>query len=346
MSKIRIPKQVFDKIKDFADKRGIPVNDAVKMFVEASRARVIGAGPVDYEMPDPPTYMSTGEGNMPQIEPVQHGEGDDFDDLANEREQALADGGGDDLAREVIFQRNYRNRLAKTPLISGNPASALQSLMGSTQTVHSGTGTAGGATAPTVARWAADSDAETRPVGVTFGMAPVDPHFGTADVKPFGIVQFGTTGALLQAEVDIGTGCRFSVEASQVILQVGVDSAVAPATACDLILSGLLSFGMVSKPTPMTRTVYIDNLGAGASTSGIPIKPFAKSVQFWRAPVTEAVTIEFHNSALQLLYSFVLAANATMTDPIPISNDCTQIVINDTGAGGLTHGRLIFNLSF
>jgi hypothetical protein len=265
----------------------------------------------------------------------------ELEELIELRQSALHLCDGDEFAAEILVLEWSRKAAQELPTVAGNPASALSNMLGSTATVHSGTTPAN---APTVAYWVADSDAESRAVGVEFSMVPVNPTFGAFDVKPFGIVQFGTRGTLAQVEVDIGTGCRFAVEASQVILQVGVDPSVSPALDCDLILSGSLSFSPVARPTPITRTIYFENIGKSANTAGIPIKPFAKSVSFERAPDSSGCSLLFQNSALQTLYSVSLGSGARLTDPIPLANDVTQLVIVNGSDAVLQHARLIFNL--
>jgi hypothetical protein len=334
------PRELYKMLQQDASRLGISVEELIGRITGG--AQVLGDVGPTRKVAGRPTYMSTGEGGMPQIENEQIGETDDFEDMVNEREAALVEAGGDDLAREVIFQKKLRGIAQANQLVSGNPASALKAAMGSIATVQSGVL---GSNAPTVAYWTADNDAETRCVGVTLSMVPVDPTFGNFSVKPFGIVQWGTRGQLNLAEVDILTGCRFTVEGSQVIVQVAQDVAVLPANSSSLLLSGMLSFGSVSRPVPITRTVDVGALGAGTSSAGIPIKPFAKSFYFWRIPTASAVTVQMTNSGLQVLGEVVIAANTSFTDPIIIPNGCTRIVIVDGGAG-MTRGEIVFNLAF
>jgi hypothetical protein len=338
---------LYEALQADAGRLGISVQELVRRIT--SGAHVVGGGsgvPVrGAEIFAPPIHMSTGEGHMPQIEEPGDPDADDIDDLADRRARALAACDGDDLAAEEMLQTERRRSITAQATVSGNPASALKNMMGSTATVRSG---ATPTDAPTVALWNADSDAESRAVGVTFSMLPVSIQFGAFDVKPFGVVRWGCRGVSALAEVDIGTGCRFAVEGSQVSLQVGVDAAVAPANPCSLIMSGMLSFSPVMRPTPITRTVYIESVAPSSTTAGTPIKPFAKSVSFWRAALsTGPIVLHFRNSALQDLYTVSIAANAVLTDPVPLANDVTQIAVeNQDGINTLQHARLIFNLSF
>lgn len=333
MTQFADKRALLQALKEDAARMGITVPELIRRIT--SGAHIIGAAQ-PREMNDPPTYMASGEGNMPQIE--GYGEPtDDFEEMAIAREQALVEAGGDDLAREVIYQKGIREKLQANNLISGNPSSAAKAAMGSIATVKSGVL---GSNAPTVAYWTADSDAETRCVGVTLGMVPVSPTFGNFSVKPFGIVQWGTRGQLQSMEVDILTGCRFTVEGSQVILQVAQDVAVAPAADSQLILSGMLSFGSVSRPSPMTRTVDIVN-----ANQAIPIKPFAKMFYIHRIPTSDQITVQIQNSGLQLLGEVPIAANAVFTDPIIIPNGATQINIIDV-TGTFTRATVVFMLAF
>lgn len=290
---------------------------------------------------DRPLQIVRDDGGMIDVADVET-EDSDFTDLVRDRERALQDAGGDDLAAEEIFRSRARTAVAEEPH-TRNPVSAEGAALGSAIQVKSGTVAA---SAPTVANWS-DKDAKTRQVAISFAMAPVSPTFGAFAVKPFGIVQFGTAGYLASFEVDIGTGCIFSVPASQVLLSVGNDVEVSPESPSTLLLSGMLSFDPVFHSTPMTRTIYIENVPASSNSANIPIKPFAKNVRFWRAALsTGPVTLQFNNSALQTLYSISIAANATLNDSIPLANDVTTIVIaNGDGANALTHCRLIFELA-
>lgn len=308
-------------------------------------AQFMAEQPAWHEIPDAHQTHLTYDGATTQIVDTmtqQQFDDDDFAQQVERRNQLLVENDGDELRRDVALQSADRAALAAdAPFHNTNPVTAATALLGGTAVVQSGTDST---KAPQIANWVGN-DAESRMVAFSFTMQPVDPHFGTADVKPVGFLQFGTRGILSPVvEIDVLVGCIGAVPASQVLLSVGVDPAVSPAAPCSLTISGSLGFDPVHRTTPLTRTVYIDSLLSGTTTAGIAIKPFAKSVTFWRAPVASDVTIEFHNSALGLLYSVVIAGGSILTDPIPLANDVTNIVINASGAGNITHGRLIFNL--
>lgn len=320
---------------------------------QAQQVAVIGAAGDDTYASDPiaradqPLNLLRNDGGLIDVMDPET-EDSDFTELVRDRNRALEEAGGDDLAGHIIYRDEQREKTANEPQ-TRNPLSAEGAMMGSSAQVTSPVGVSVGsvlqavAAQATVANWSG-KDSNSRMVAVSFQQAPVDPHFGAFAVKPFGICQFGTQGFSAQVEVDIGTGVVFAVPGSQVVLSVGQDPPVGAENPSTLTVAGMLSFDPVSKTPAITRTVYIEGLGAGASTGGIAIKPFARSLWFFRAPFTEPITIEFHNSALALLYSATLAASTNLTDPIPIANDVTNIVITSTGAGGVTHGRLIYNL--
>lgn len=340
----------------WARERGIPrptTPEGMRLltarFLEEFKARaqevVVGAaGDATYDS-DPiaqmehPLHLVRNSGGMIDVTEPSHAT-DDFSELVRDRNRAMEEAGGDELAAEVIYRDQIRHETASEPQMR-NPISAEGAALGASALVKSGTTQA---SAPTVANWS-DKDARTRMVAIAFSMAPVDPGFGAFSVKPVGYVQFGTAAYSALMEVDIGTGCIFALPASQVLLSVGNDAALAGENASTLQLSGMLSFDPVSKSTPLTRTVVVDNIPHQTTTGGIPIKPFAKRVWFYRTPITGTVSIEFHNSALQTLYSVPIAANAVQSAPIPIANDVTTIVINNNDAAvDITHGRLIFEL--
>jgi len=111
-------------------------------------------------------------------------------------------------------------------------------------------------------------------------------------------------------------------------------------------LAGMLSFYPVIRTTPVTRTKYIDFIAAIAVNVVVPA--FAKNVSVWRGGVsTVALTLDFKDTAGNVLYTFLLAAGSSMTDPIPLSDDVASIDVTKTaGADNAFDVRLIFELSF
>jgi hypothetical protein len=198
----------------------------------------------------------------------------------------------------------------------------------------------------TVAYWVGD-DAETLPVTVT--VAPVRQSTTTASsFRPIATVQFGTRGFLVTVEVDIGVGCQFTVSGSQVTVQVGMDQTAivnsGSAGSGPMTLTGMLSFYPMVRETPVTRTIYVDTITAVEQKVSVPA--LAKNVSIWRTAGATAILLNFYDSNnIAIVYSFSLAANATMLSPgIPLTGDVEFIGVSTT-AGADTPGRLIFELS-
>jgi hypothetical protein len=331
-----------------AAKAGISVQELIKRITSGAH-QVIGMAPVrGAEMHDPPTYLSTGEGNMPQIEDRHHGGengGDDFDDLVRNREQALIDADGDDLAREQIFRDRAHDTLHEAAnFVRSAPVSVLKGNLGQTAQVKSG--------APTVevARWQGD-DAESMHVACTFSAVPsgfATPN-AASDFRPYGVVLWGTRGMLTNAvEVDLvgdGNGATFMVSGSQVLLQVGVDAQFPGLNPTSLIIGGMLSFSGQYRQTPLTRTQYVDvATAAGATTAFLQIKPWARRVWVFRTDAAQSIDIQFQNAGVGAVYTVSVAANTNMTQPVPISGDVTHLKIKNTGAGSISAMRIVYEL--
>lgn len=244
----------------------------------------------------------------------------------------------DDLSHKSSLKQHQKDAQASiAPHYNPNPSSVSKGTLGGQDRVPTGENRQ-------VANWPGD-DSETRPVSIVFapvqqiGETPNEPPI----LRPFGIIQFGTRGFLTRAEVDIGLGCQFTVPASAVTLQVAMEPSTPPGS---MILAGMLSFNPIVRWSPITRTLYGDQVGwVGTSVAPFIVPPFAKNVSFWRNPITTAVTLFFLDSSGAESYRVVLAANTIMTDPIPLSGDIVSIG-TDVGLVGLTSAKLIFGLSF
>lgn len=245
------------------------------------------------------------------------------------------------LHKVSLRERAWEQAGKLAPYVRVNPQSANKGTLGGQQRVFLN------GPAIQVAWWAADTDTETTAVTIT--LAPVEQVLTTIQAsktfRPIGIIQFGTRGFSVKAEVDIVTGTQFTVNASSVILQVGFDSSTAGDPASDnMLLAGMLSFLPTTRPTIVTRTKYLDNPGAGV-TSLIPVPPFANNAIFWRDPLGEAVTLKFLDKGGDILYTFVLAGGSVMATPIAIAGDVVNIAVTDTGGAGIVRGRMIFGLN-
>lgn len=240
------------------------------------------------------------------------------------------------------------NDLAKFSRI--NPPSILKGTIGGQQFVNLTVDTILNPPRIQVANWAGD-DSETLPITVTF--APVQQlgnSVNLVDLRPIGIVQFGTRGFSVAAEVDIGTGTQFTVNASAITLQVTLETdpnVVFPpgtTTIASMPLAGMLSCYTTTHALPVTRSKFTISINNGFSADVI-VPPFAKNVSIWRADSTLSMRADFKNSQGGTVYSRTIAGGAFYDLPIPLSTNITTVTINNTGGGGANSAACIFGLA-
>jgi hypothetical protein len=277
-------------------------------------------------------------------------EDDEFTQLVRDRNRALDEAGGDDLAAEVIHRDGKHAALnAQAAFTRNNPPSALHGNLGSQATPQPGKDPI------EVARWTGNSDAETTPVTCTFGIVTkllAGTPFGPAiqPIRPAGVVGFGTSAFLQTFEIDIGLGCQFTLSGSQVSLAVKLDSTPNPAnTPPQTTLAAMLSFQVVTRTPRLTRSVYIDNLAAGATSTRTLIPLFGKTLQVLRYDISlgtagaePAFELTFLDSGGTLIYNVAVAAGP-MTE-IFVPPDAQTFYIKNTAANIVTY-RAMYGLT-
>lgn len=199
--------------------------------------------------------------------------------------------------------------------------------------------------------WAGDDDAETVPITVT--IAPVQqPSDKTQPypLRPYAIVTFGTRGFSPQAEVDINTGCEFTVSGSAITVQAALELPFGglPAGVIEnQTLLAMLSYYPIVKANSATRTRYIDNADTSAQNT-IIIPPFSKTVRILPNDAVNAGTtsfVFFDSAQLAPIAGGTIALTTNGFYPdIPIPDDAYVMRITSTQAG--KQFRAIFNLSF
>ena len=285
-------------------------------------------------------------------------EGTDDTDLAQQIKDAYPT--ADDLTHKSLLRaKKQANINAAAPFTSTNPVSVLSGTLGGQLTVNSGLGGGIGVATPPgspaqTANWVGD-DSETCPITIT--LAPVQ-QIGTFTLstrrpgaRPYAIIQFGTRGMMVQAQVDIGTGCQLTVSGSSCTVQVALDGYTAGADIplndqISMILAGMISaFNPIFRTAPLTRTIYFDGADAAAGIATVP--PFAKNVKFWRNDSTAGpVTFTFFDSG-EPRYTYTLPATTGdgvtgyMFNPIPLDGSIISVGFNGAGTG---QSCLIFEL--
>jgi len=251
------------------------------------------------------------------------------------------------LTRVANAEQESTEALAKHVRIS--PPSAYTALMGGNAKITSGERSI------EVGRWEGASDVEAQPVTVAFSRVAPDPD--TIDgpsagmvrpFRPFGIVQWGTRNAAISVIVDIGPGTQFTIAATSVNIQVGMDddeTLVGLTPPGSLDLAGQLAFWTVMRTVPVTRTLYFDVPAAGVATSETFIVPqFAKRLWLYRTDDTQLYSVAFQDSQGNTVYTLNLAAGAFQTNPVLLSGDVYFIQVT-TGPARLEDFRLVFELS-
>jgi len=231
---------------------------------------------------------------------------------------------------DLVRRQGEAERNREQPLVNVNPAEARNGSLGGEQAV-----TGGGRTI-TVVDFRTD-DVKTLPMVVTLlpviglgatGLA----EFG-GSFRPFARVRWGTKAAPSEAVVDVGRGCQFTVAGSFCTVDIGADAAgVVPEITANI--AAMLSFWTTARQQPVYRTSYIDDLGAGATSSVRSIPAFASSAFVCRTTAAgnmAPVRMNFIDNAGTLRYTFDLTAGSLQPLVWPVAGDVTQFTVANSG---------------
>ncbi|MES2179849.1 MAG: hypothetical protein V4550_18455 [Gemmatimonadota bacterium] len=192
-----------------------------------------------------------------------------------------------------------------------------------------------------VARWQGE-DHETGPVTVTIGL--VTPLVSTAGavVRPFAIVHWGSYGNNFTAEIDIGTGRQFTINASMIEVLVALDALTASNTA-QANMCANLSFRDMVRTSPLIRTRYIDSQAQNVPAS-IVVPPFASGIlPVQMSDPGGSVQIDFIDTSNTIRYTLNIG-NGTQISTIPLTSDIVKLNVTTTTMT-TQHVRLPFELS-
>lgn len=275
----------------------------------------------------------------------------DWDQMLKDRAAAAIGPNGemlDDFNQEFQYIGRQHAELQKVaPFTRTSPPSLLLgSLGGQAETVSGGEPV-------TVANWIGE-DAETCPVTVVLGpIGQVSPSFTDTDpavtpARPYATILFGTRGFSVSVDVDVGSGCAFTVNASSVMLKLGQPSAVAGLSNRTMVLTGMLSFKTGFRTTPVTRTLYWDSDVDGLNNARFAVPAFAKTVQVVTQNGASTSTFQmvvFDSRGTAIMTYVQPAGDYAMKAPVLLPADAAVIRVDANGGTNLGHVRLVFELA-
>lgn len=273
--------------------------------------------------------------------------GDEFKQKLSARARALLSDEGRPVSDIAALARagnaEHEARAARQPYVNITPESAATGLLGSQVLLNTQNGSP-----IQVASWQGLSDAEACPVTVTLTQVipPIPTSGGTQKpIRPYAVLEWGTRNRM-RAEVDIGLGTQFTINAAAVALSVGLDvSTVLGSVDQECQLAGNLGFWPCVRTAPVTRTKYSDSLSAGGNDL-IEIPAFAKNVLVSRGgnPTDQmAFTIIVTDNTGRALAKQVVAINTLMSTPLILPGASRRISLTNDGAGAVTF-CLVFEL--
>lgn len=176
--------------------------------------------------------------------------------------------------------------------------------------------------------------------------------------RPFALIKFGTRGFSATARVDFVKGTRISLSASSVLVSVGLDPAAAGFAPGNMNLAGMLSFLPPARVTPVTSTVYIDQIPSHGSVR-VFIPNFAKQlVEIYNTDPAGSLAVQFlptstpgANAIGQFtvdgsLMSLIAVGPPAATLPVKpwtLPGDVDSVLVVNNG-GTTTDVRLVFAL--
>lgn len=293
------------------------------------------------ELQDGHTFTTEDEAAVVQIRNVvpDRGYQDPLQREILRMERGARDAGtNDEFYAQVEAQISRMKEIVKQAGYVGNPPSAVGQPLGGNARLTSDVVI----NQKSVARWQG-SDGEVCPVTVNAGLVtPLLPG-GSLVVRPFIYVHWGAFGFNYVAEVDIGMGRQFTVNASMVEVAVALE-ALSAANAAEANMAATLSFKAPMRTSPLIRTRYLDSVAQNVAQT-VVIPPFAVGLlPVQMVDVGGTVTLDFYDSSNTLRYTLSVP-NGSQVASIPLTGDIVRLIVKSTAAT-TQHIRLPFELSF
>lgn len=326
-----IPKHMMQRLKQqfvtWARSKGIkkPNTDAA---LNVLFAQFMMEQPAWFEVTGDKPAQLTWDGATTQIVDARNQPADDFDELQDRREAAMVEGGGDDLAREVIMMQQDAERLRRdSPPVLSNPLSAKDGPLGGQAAPN-----AAGQNGIEVARWAGED------IEATNFVITASPVWEAGVAQPASItqrtflqVQWGMRNSVQYIEVDVGKGCEFTLAGSFVTVAVACEASAANNNAQPIVAG--VAFREGNRTTALTRTKVFANIN-GAQT--VPIVPFAKKFWVMLSAAAATATVSVQEPDATVLETFTQTAAFPPQSPYALPGSAANLVITTSQASNLT----------
>jgi len=185
-----------------------------------------------------------------------------------------------------------------------------------------------------------DADVEQNPQTVVLSINAVTqtPWGILSDNRLQALLRWGSKSGGCEALFDVRNGCRVTLDASHVTLQVQlVSAAVPPVGSVKCIAS--IAYGSGSSGLPLTSTLAPQFLLAGTNTAFIAVPNYAASVRIFPSVLAVAGTtgrVEFYSNDIAFAVQVLQIADIFSTSPIPLVNGAQFFRIFNTGATAYT----------
>lgn len=247
----------------------------------------------------------------------------------------------DDLDAKFRLQELDRAAIdAKSPSVSLAPASWDRGVLGGIATAQPNPTSTLPGDLNQVVFWPGD-DRESGPVTITLAPKPGVFQSPTTSLLPVSRsvarVNWGTKNGQFTADVDVGNGIEFSIEAASVYVSVYQDAG----STISQNLMASIGFYSATRTCTATRTAYLSIL-SGATENVIRPNFATTIIGFERYDSTAQYVLDMLDINGTLIGQRVVPPSAYLITPIVLPNDCYSIDV--TNNGSLGDSRLIFGL--
>jgi hypothetical protein len=296
---------------------------------------------------DPTLHIAT-DGATIQIEDARHSDHySDFDQLVDERNEAMRQAHGDDLAMNVLHREHRHDQIKQAaPFSTTTPRSSLQGNFGQTITMQAGDNPI------EVARYQGEDNSEAVSITVTLGQARLAAlrasvlHF-PFQARPYAILNWGNNSTAFQAFIDALAGTQFSISATYASLSLAMQPLLsypgATATPVPMTLTGSLAFKTIERSQPLTYTWYSDTFFT--DSPNVPVPPFATAFQWFNdvsGTTVDMGMFDIGNTAVSIAKG--LSSDSSTVKKIPIPGNVTTLA-PQAFTGSPQHVAIVFDLA-